>query len=51
MVELLLILIIISIYYIYVTPMINCHLIMLYVLYKQSSSPFNDEYVICICTY
>jgi hypothetical protein len=45
MVELLLILVIISIYYIYVTLMINCHLIMLYVLYKQPSSPFNDGYI------
>jgi hypothetical protein len=38
-IELLLLLIIISVYYIiYITSRINCHLIMLYVLYKQVSS-------------
>jgi hypothetical protein len=31
--------------------MINCHLIMLYVIYKQLSSSFNDMYVICIFTH
>jgi hypothetical protein len=31
--------------------MINCHLIMLHVLYKQLNSPFNDGYVMCIYTH
>ena len=31
--------------------MIKCHLIMLHVLYKQLSSPFNDGYVMCISFY
>ena len=37
--------------HIYITSMINYHLIMLYVLYKQLSSPFNDGYVIYISTH
>jgi hypothetical protein len=31
--------------------MIKCHLIILHVLYKQLSSPFNNMYIICIYTY
>jgi hypothetical protein len=46
-IKLLLLLMIISLY-IYITSMINCHLIMLHVLYKQLSLPFNDGYVMCI---
>ena len=30
--------------------MINCHLIILHVLYKHLSLPFNDGYVMCIST-
>jgi hypothetical protein len=52
MIELLLLLMIIRIYYIiYITSMINYHFIILYVLYKQLSSPFNNEYVIYISTH
>jgi hypothetical protein len=37
--------------YIYITSMKNCHLIILHVLYKQLSSPFNNEYVMYIYTH
>jgi hypothetical protein len=37
--------------YLYITSMINCHFIMLLVLYKQMSSQSNDRYVMCISTH
>jgi hypothetical protein len=38
-------------YYIYVTCMINCHLIILHVLYKQLNPQINDGYIMCIYTH
>ena len=37
-----------NIYYIYIAYMMNCHLIMLHVLYKQLILQFNNKYVMCI---
>ena len=37
-----------NIYYIYIVSMINCHIRMLYVIYKQLNSSFNDMHIMCI---
>ena len=44
---------ILYLYYIHndIIKMMNYDLVLLYVIYKQLSSPCNNLYILCICTY